>query len=65
MGYNFCGGTTVANPDGDTCDYFNCIASFDNGNGYMEECQDHTYSMSGGRRGACSSHGGELRPVDE
>ena len=65
MGYNFCGGTPVSNPDPSTCDYFDCIANFDNGKGYMEECQDHTYSMSGGRRGACSSHGGELRPVDE
>ncbi|MDX6210516.1 MAG: hypothetical protein QOE24_2907 [Frankiales bacterium] len=65
MGYNFCGGTPVVAPASNTCDYFRCIANFDNGKGYMEECRDGTYSMSGGRRGACSYHGGELRPVDD
>ena len=29
----------------------------------MVECNDATYSMSGGISGACSSHGGEDRPV--
>jgi hypothetical protein len=63
-GLNFCGrGHLVANPPADTCDYFNCIANFNNGHGYMEECNDGTYSMSGGRRGACSYHQGEERPV--
>lgn len=63
-GYNFCGrGGYVTNPPQDICSYFNCIPNFWNGVGYMEECHDATYSMSGGRRGACSYHGGELRPV--
>jgi hypothetical protein len=53
----------VTNPPQDICSYFNCIPNFWNGVGYMEECHDATYSMSGGRRGACSYHGGELRPV--
>jgi hypothetical protein len=30
----------------------------------MVECHDTMASMSGGRRGACSYHGGELRPVN-
>jgi hypothetical protein len=63
-GYNFCHrGAVVFNPPQDICSYFNCIASFSNGSGYMEQCADDTYSMSGGRRGACSSHGGEQQPV--
>lgn len=62
-GYNFCGGSTITNPESDVCNYFNCIASFWNGTGYMVECQDTTYSMSGGHSGACSHHSGELRPV--
>jgi len=64
-GYNFCGrGGLVTNPPAGICDYFSCIPNFVNGVGYMEECQDGMYSMSGGRRGACSDHGGELRAVD-
>jgi hypothetical protein len=37
--------------------------NFTNGSGCMIECTDGKYSMSGGRRGACSSHGGSTRPV--
>jgi hypothetical protein len=62
-GYNFCSGSHIYNAPGDICDYFSCIANFSNGTGYMEECKDGTYSMSGGKRGACSDHGGEERAV--
>lgn len=63
-GYNFCGtGGYVTSPPSAICSYFNCIANFFNGRGYMVECNDGTYSMSGGIRGACSYHGGEDRPV--
>jgi hypothetical protein len=63
-GYNFCGGGYVNSPPSDICSYFSCIDNFWNGKGYMVECSDGMYSMSGGRRGACSYHGGEQRPVD-
>jgi hypothetical protein len=63
LGYNFCGGSHVTSPDPDTCVYFDCIASFDDGQGYMEQCEDGTVSMSGGRSGSCSHHGGNRRPV--
>jgi hypothetical protein len=63
-GYNFCGGTPVTHPDPGVCSFFPCIASFWDGTGYMAECGDGNYSMSGGLTGACSRHGGELRPVD-
>ena len=63
-GYNFCGkGSYVTSPPAEICTYFNCINNFPNGRGYMVECNDGEYSMSGGIRGACSYHGGEDRPV--
>lgn len=65
-GFNFCGrGEAIyasALP-GSVCSYFDCIPNFDNGVGYMVECKDTTYSMSGGRSGACSHHSGEWREV--
>jgi hypothetical protein len=65
--YNFSPGTLIYTPPSGFCGYFNCIASFyssdDPGDGYIIECQDGTYSQSGGERGACSSHGGEMRPL--
>jgi hypothetical protein len=63
-GYNFCGrGSLITNPAPDVCVYFDCIPNFDNGTGYMVECHDAMYSMSGGRQGACSYHDGVWRPV--
>ena len=65
--YNFCStniGKYIYNPGTDICSYFNCIASFwQSTNGYVDECNDGTYSHSGGRSGACSHHGGEMRPL--
>ncbi len=64
-GYNLCGrGQLIYNPNPSVCDYFDCISSFWNGSGYMTQCYDGTYSMSGGHSGACSYHGGESTPVD-
>jgi hypothetical protein len=62
-GYNFCTGSTIAAPPSSFCSYFDCIASFWNGTGYVEECQDGTYSKSGGHQGSCSHHGGNLRAL--
>jgi hypothetical protein len=61
--YNFCGGSAITNPAAGVCSYFNCIPSFSDGVGYMVQCNDGTFSMSGGRSGACSSHSGEGRQV--
>lgn len=64
LGYNYCGrGSLIRDPSPDTCLYFDCIGNWDNGKGYMEECSDGHVSMSGGRRGSCSDHGGDARPV--
>ena len=63
-GYNFCGGRYITSPPANFCSYFRCIPSFwKSTNGYVDECHDGTYSHSGGRQGACSYHGGELRPL--
>lgn len=63
-GYNFCRvGTYVYSPATDVCQYFSCIANFDNGRGYMVECRDQTYSMSGGIEDACSDHDGVEQAV--
>ncbi len=63
-GYDFCSGNLVTAPPGNFCSYFACIASFWSfTNGYVDQCNDGKYSHSGGRSGACSSHGGERRPL--
>jgi hypothetical protein len=65
-GLNLCGkGHLVYSPPADVCSYFNCIPNFPNGTGYMTECSDGMYSMSGGRQGACSYHGGESTAVTQ
>src|SRR5439155_11289037 len=55
--YTFCGGTFISSPPSNFCSYFNCIASFANGRGYVTECRDGTYSKSGGISGSCSGPG--------
>ena len=63
-GYNFCGGGLINSPDASFCNYFNCIPSFwQFTNGYVVQCNDGTFSHSGGRSGACSYHGGEARSL--
>jgi hypothetical protein len=54
-------GKYITNPPSSFCSYFNCIASFWNGSGYVVECQDNTYSKSGGRTGSCSKHDSDKR----
>jgi hypothetical protein len=62
-GYNFSCCNVIYNPPSSFCNYFNCIASFWDGSGYVVECTDATYSQSGGRSGACSHHSGVDRPL--
>src|ERR1017187_503345 len=59
------GGALVTTPPSGVCGYFRCIASFADGKGYMTECQDGEYSMSGGRDGVCTDHGGASHSVYE
>jgi hypothetical protein len=59
--FDFNPGNLIYNPPSAFCNYFNCIANFWNGRGYVKECQDGMYSKSGGIQGSCSHHGGNLR----
>jgi hypothetical protein len=40
------------------CATHDCIPNFENGDGYVVQCEDGTWSQSGGIQGACSWHGG-------
>ena len=62
-GYNFSPGNYIYSPPSNFCSYFNCIPTFWNGHGFVNECQDGSYSLSGGIRGDCSDHNGELQPL--
>jgi hypothetical protein len=62
-GYNFNCCSEIYSPPSDFCSYFNCIASFWNGRGYVMECADGTYGKSGGISGSCSHHGGNDRAL--
>jgi hypothetical protein len=63
-GYNFSPpGNLIYNPPSAFCNYFNCIANFSTGTGYVVECQDLTFSKTGGVPGSCSQDGGNLRPL--
>ena len=60
--YSFCGSLVIYSPPTNFCSYFHCIPSFwRSTNGYVVQCADLLFSHSGGRQGACSSHGGEYR----
>lgn len=61
--YNFSPGNYIYNPPLAFCVYFACTASFWLGHGYVNECHDGLYSLSGGIRGNCLHHGGEWRPL--
>jgi hypothetical protein len=66
--YNFCGGNVIYSPPSNICSYFGCITSFwteDRPNdGYVIQCVDGRFSLSGGEAGSpCSSHGGPSRTL--
>lgn len=54
-----CGSQSGTGANSDFCSTHTCIGNFDNGNGYVVQCADGTWSHSGGESGACSYHGGE------
>ena len=60
-GYDFVRGSTIKTPPSTFCHYFHCIANFTHGKGYVVECHDATYSLSGGISGSCSHHKGNWR----
>jgi hypothetical protein len=62
-GYNFCVGLTITSPPVGFCTYFACVPNFANGRGFVMQCQDGVYSLSGGIPGSCSGHGGNRRAL--
>ncbi len=62
-GFNFHQSSLISHPPARFCSVFPCIANFWNGKGYVVECHDAKYSLSGGRRGVCSHHHGAWRPL--
>lgn len=56
--FNPNGGRLVNDIPRDFCLWFDCIANFANGRGYIVRCPDGTYSKSGGIPGSCNLHGG-------
>ena len=45
-------------PTQDFCDSHYCIPNFNGGSGVIVQCNDGSWSHSGGNQGACSWHGG-------
>ncbi|WP_446212879.1 hypothetical protein [Micromonospora sp. IBSANI012] len=62
-GYNYCGGSYIYEPAADVCDWFDCVATFWNGKGYVVQCEDGLVSMTGVPGGPCADHGGTRRPA--
>jgi len=66
--YNFCGGSVIYSPPSNFCTYFSCIANFWHedipNDGYVIQCADGMFSLSGGEAGGvCSYHGGPRRSL--
>jgi hypothetical protein len=57
-GYNFCGGSLIYSPARDICSYLTCAANFWKGDGYVVQCQDDTFSKTGGKQKVCSQDQG-------
>lgn len=63
-GYDFAApGTFITAPPANFCIYFSCITNFRNGQGYVVECHDGAFSLTGGVTGSCADHNGDLRPL--
>jgi hypothetical protein len=63
-GYNFCGrGGLLFEPSRDVCTYVHCDDAFWQSDGFMVECADHAYALSGGEPDACATHRGQTRPL--
>lgn len=63
--FTFCGGPPVTNAPYDFCHTFPCVDRFFSGTGYVVQCKDGLYSLTGGTPDACSGHGGVWRTLAE
>jgi hypothetical protein len=53
----------ITNPASDICSYLNCVAKFADGQGFVVECQDNTFSKTGGTGDVCPKHEGYLQTL--
>jgi hypothetical protein len=56
-GYDFNPGQLITSPPAQFCAYFACTDNFLSGTGYIVECSDSLFSLTGGTPNACTGHG--------
>jgi PASTA domain len=63
-GYNFVCCKKIFDPPSDFCSFFTCVSTFHNGTGYVVQCEDGQYSLTGGEgHSTCFSHDGYDRTL--
>jgi hypothetical protein len=62
-GYDFNPGQTISNPPPPFCGYFPCADNFWAGKGYVVECNDGLYGLTGGLVDVCMGDGGFLQTL--
>jgi hypothetical protein len=63
-GYNFACCKEIFEPPSDFCSFFSCVATFHSGTGYVVQCDDGLYSLTGGEgKKTCASHEGYDRTL--
>lgn len=63
-GYNFACCKKIFSPPSDFCTFFSCVSTFHSGLGYVVQCDDGQYSLTGGEaKKTCSSHEGYQRTL--
>jgi|SRR5581483_1477776 len=67
FGYDFnaTGGQLIFSPPANFCTVgsFQCIKNFNNGAGYVVECNDGKFAKTGGQANSCMGHGGDKQPL--
>ncbi len=63
-GYDFATpGVLITAPPLNFCIYFKCVTNFRMGQGYVMQCQDGMFTLTGGTAGSCMANKGDLRPL--
>jgi len=63
-GYNWGCCMSIKDPPSDFCSFFACVLTFHNGTGFVVQCEDGLFSLTGGTgRLTCISHKGYKRTL--
>ena len=62
-GYNFGCCKKIFTPPSDFCTWFTCVTTFYNGEGFVVQCDDLQYSLTGGTHQVCAAHDGYKRTL--